>query len=113
MKKSCILFLILLCFSCQQKFNKRLWEYRDDMGMFPNRELMLDDVLKHVKIKGRSYKQIVTSLGETTGITDGKLYYNIALDYGWDIDPLYSKDLIIYFNRDSVATGYKVQEWKH
>jgi hypothetical protein len=112
MKRALYCILVFLLFSCHQKFNKRLWEYRDDLGMYPYRKGMLDDVLKTVTIKGRSYSQIVSSLGESTGLQDGKLYYNIVIDYGSDIDPVYGKDLIILFNNNSIATGYEVKEWR-
>ncbi|MBD1393082.1 hypothetical protein [Mucilaginibacter glaciei] len=113
MNKYYLMILLFALSSCQQKFDKNLWSERNDLGMYPNRKSMLDDVVKNHKIKGQSYKQIIELLGKSTGLEDNKLYYNIITDYGWDIDPIYAKDLIITFNRDSIATGFNVKEWKH
>lgn len=107
-----IILLLTLC-SCQQKFDKKLWDEQSSEGIHLNRKSMLNDVVENHKIKGQSYNQIIEMLGDSTGLEDNKLYYNIITDYGWDIDPVYSKDLIITFNRDSIATGFDVKEWKH
>lgn len=80
--------------------------------MFPNRKSMLDDVIKNHAIKGRSYRQIVELLGEEESEAN-KLYYNIITDYGWDIDPIYLKSLVITFDKDSIATGFEIKECKH
>jgi hypothetical protein len=39
-------------------------------------------------------------------------YYPIITDYGSDIDPIYTKSLVLYLNKDSIITHYKVEEWK-
>jgi len=33
-------------------------------------------------------------------------------DYGWDIDPVYTKDLVFKLNKDSIVVDYKINEWK-
>jgi len=91
-----------------------MWDDRDQGFGYPKRKFMLNDLIENHQIKGLTYKQMVDSIGEPN-IDPGsyKAYYNIILNYGWDIDPVYTKDLVIQLDRDSVVTGFKVKEWKH
>lgn len=45
-------------------------------------------------------------------MNSNSLTYNIVLNYGDDIDPVYSKNLDIFFSKDSIITSYKITEWK-
>ena len=39
-------------------------------------------------------------------------YYDIITDYGHDIDPVYTKELIFRFDNDSLVIDYKIREWE-
>lgn len=101
--------------ACQPKlkFDKAKWDSKDDM-QYPYREAMLDDLVKHHQLKGLTYKQLTRQVGEPARYDNdlNNPYYNIIIDYGWDIDPVYTKVLSIQLNSDSVVTGYKVEEWR-
>lgn len=101
-------------YSYNQTFNKAAWADGDQGWGYPNRKYMLNDLLKNHQIKGLTYKQLIDSIGEPH-LDSGsyEAYYNIILDYGWDIDPVYSKNLILQLNRDSVVTGFEIKEWKN
>jgi hypothetical protein len=110
-----LLFGILLNFSCERKlkFDKAKWNDKYDLE-YPYREVMLEDLVKHHHLIGLTYKQLTTQIGEPARY-DSNLdnpYYNIIIDYGWDIDPVYTKVLRIQLNKDSVVAGYKVEEWR-
>jgi hypothetical protein len=117
MKICLLLFWVLSIISCQQhveqtKFNKRQWNEKEDMD-FPYREAIVSDLVHHHQLKGLSYKQLIQQVGEPAR-WDTNLespYYEITVKYDM-IDPIYIKSLVVYLNKDSVVTRYKVQEWK-
>lgn len=106
----------MLLISCEQsfkqaKFNKTGWNEKVDWD-YPNREVMLDDLIKNHQVKGLSYKQLENSIGLPDSKEDFQLYYDIITDFGSDIDPVYTKSLLIKLNKDSVVSGFEVKEWK-
>ena len=111
-----ILSFILLSFGCNNiKFDKTGWTYQGDVGMYPNREKMLKDLTENNKLKGLTYKELIAKIGPDENYKSGYdtcIFYSIVTDYGWDIDPVYSKCLVFKFNKDSVVTDYKIEEWK-
>jgi len=109
-----LLYKVIDWYNYNQVFNKSAWIDGDEGFGYPQRKYMLNDLIEHHKIKGLTYKQLVNNMGYAR-IDSGsyEAYYNVILDYGWDIDPVYSKDLVIQLNRDSVVTGFEIKEWKH
>ena len=109
------LFIVTL-YSCQthQKFDKVKWAEVADLMTFPNRKYMIDDLIKNYQLKGKAYKDIVKLLGQPQSNLDSTLqiFYDIDVDYGSDIDPVYTKTLFVQFDKDSTVTSYKVNEWK-
>src|SRR4051812_15554164 len=112
MKKPFILLsFILLSFSCEraqgreQKFDRTRWAEVGDLMIFPNRKYMINDLLKNFQLKGKKYSEIIELLGQPQSKLHGSLnvFYNIDIDYGSDIDPVYSKTLMLQFNRDTVV----------
>lgn len=81
--------------------------------MYPNRKKMIDDLVKNRQLKGSSFEQIVDFIGEPNGMDNDTLYYDVDLDYGTDIDPVYGKNLLIYLNKNCKVTGFKIKEWKN
>jgi len=39
--------------------------------------------------------------------------YEVMVDYGWDIDPVETKTLIVRFSSDSLYTGSEIKHWKN
>jgi hypothetical protein len=117
MKKVVLMVLVFVLASCveptsKRKFDKTAWGEKIDWDFY-QREPMLDDLLQHHQIKGLTRKQLIDSLGEPANYEDTTaMYYEIVTDFGSDIDPVYTKNLVIYLNKDSIATGFKVEEWK-
>ena len=95
------IFLLLfgLLTSCNNDitFEKNGWQQKDDLGFYPNRNKMLNDLTINHNLKGLSYKKIIELIGEPEkNITaNNSIFYNIITDYGHDIDPVYSKTLEI------------------
>ncbi len=81
---------------------------------YPHRDLMIDDLINNRQIKGLKYQELVKLLGEPQRnwqSDSNQYYYQIVEDYGMDIDPVYTKNLMIRL-RDSVVCEIKLQEWK-
>ncbi len=117
MTRQFIFFLIAVSlFSCQtrQKFDKVKWAEVADLMTFPNRKSMIDDLTNNFQLKGKRYNEIIELLGQPQGKGDNDLqtFYDIDVDYGSDIDPVYSMTLAFQFDKDSVVKTFKVKEWK-
>ena len=109
---------MLSIFGCRQltskvPFDKEKWLEREDW-YYPRRDEMIDDFMKNHKLKGLRYKQMVELLGEPQGTTQDSIgvYYQIVEDFGSDIDPFYTKNLLIEFNNDSIINKVTIEEWK-
>ncbi len=107
---SCFFFLFT---ACQNKiaFDKTGWIKQDDLKMYPNRINMLDDLIRHHKLIGLTYRQLIDSIGEPEeNINGGSLtiYYNIITDYKHDIDPVYSQTLQFAFDKDSIVKSFRL-----
>ncbi|MDP4237967.1 MAG: hypothetical protein Q8904_00660 [Bacteroidota bacterium] len=112
-----ILVFILLPFACSNtKFEKTGWIYQSDVGMYPNRENMLKDLTENNTLKGLTYRELIAKIGPDENYNSGYdtcIFYSIMTDYGRNIDPVYTKNLVFKFNNDSVVVDYKIEEWKH
>ena len=110
------LLLTLTLFSCktQQKFDKAKWAEVADLMTFPNRKYMIDDLVKNYQLKGKKYREIVELLDKPQTSLDStmKIFYDIDVDYGWNIDPIYSKTLLISFDKDTVVKSFAVNVWE-
>lgn len=115
-KLTYIIYAIVALLSCSNtQFEKRAWEYRDDLGEYPNRKKMLKDLLQNHKLKGLTYKELIKTIGSNDNFKNGNsglIYYNIEEDYGTDIDPVYIKNLVFIFNNDSIVADYRIQKWR-
>lgn len=112
----CIFFAITL-FSCnnirQEKFDKIKWKQHEDAGQpSSHRKRMLEDLTTNYKLTEIKYSELVGLLGEPNFEDSTSLGYDIIVDYGNDIDPVYTKILKFIFSRDSIITSVKVNEWK-
>lgn len=96
------------------KFNSKQWSKAEDAETFPFRKELLNDIIENKLFLGFNYLQLIDSLGEPeSGKIRGnnKLYYLIENDYGWDIDPVYYKYLVVYLSEDSIVEKTEVFEW--
>ena len=73
---------------------------------------MVDDIIQNKKFIGLNFSQILDSLGQPTLLENMQIFYLVKTDYGTDIDPVYSRDLVLTINKDSVVTGVSIKEWK-
>lgn len=110
------LLITVLLSSCQakQKFDKMRWAEVADLMTFPNRESMIDELTNNFQLKGKNYNEIIELLGQPQGKgeNDLQIFYDIDVDYGSDIDPIYTKTLNFQFDKDSIVKTFEVKEWK-
>jgi len=71
---------------------------------------MLDDLVSNHKLVGLSYAQLIKYLGKPDAKEDKLVIYHLIIDYGNDIDPTYTKNLVLTYSKDSVITSLKVVE---
>ena len=116
----CLIFLVVVIsffISCNEemKFVKEKWEEQPNIGFTPPyREMMLKDLTAHHKLVGLKYSQIISLLGAPNFHDNASTSfgYDIIIDYGSDIDPVYTKTLDFNLSKDSIIISYKVKEWK-
>jgi len=110
------IWLILSACENKIKFEKDRWTIKGDLGIYPYRSQMLDDLIQNQELKGLTYKQLIDKIGEPEKGYDSdsnSIYYDIVIDYGQDIDPVYVKTLEFNLDRDSIVTDFKINEIKH
>lgn len=96
-------------------FNSKKWLIEKDLEYFPYRNLMINDIVENNLFAGFHYDRLIDSLGVPDNVrprNDNEIYYLIENDYGWDIDPIYTKYLILTLNNDSCVINSKVYEWE-
>lgn len=116
--KSISLIISLFLFSCENnvKFEKSLWNQKDDLSEYENRDSMLKDLTENHKLKGLTYIQLIDLLGPPENYSDDKsniMTYNILKDYQYRIDPTYIKQLKFELSKDSIVKNFKIIELKH
>jgi hypothetical protein len=92
------------------KFDRRMWNDGDGLS-FPERDAMLEDLLKNQKLKGLTYKQAIQLLHEPqrNSYTGKSFQYEIIRKMD-GFDTVFAKTLTLYLNKDSVVTDFKVTE---
>lgn len=92
-----------------------MWKEYRDLDAYPYRELMLRDILDNKKFLGQKYQTVIDSLGQPENWTSKKeneLWYSVAIDYGSDIDPVYTKHLTLTMDIDSTIEKVAIREWR-
>lgn len=114
MRKWALLFLIIGITSCnyQLKFDKKAWNTKDDILPCPCRKHMIEDLTKNYKLIGIKSDVLENILGKADGEDSVSLCYYLIVDYGNNIDPVYTKALIFYLNKDSIVNKFEVKEWE-
>jgi len=92
------------------KFDRKIWNDGDGLS-FPERDAMLEDLLKNHKLKGLSYKQAIQLLHEPqrNSYTDKSFQYEIIRKMD-GLDTVFAKTLTLYLSKDSIVTDFKVTE---
>lgn len=111
-KLATIGFILLLTTSCQNKFEGKKWKIEEDLRSYPFREKMISDIIDNKKLIGFTFVQILDSLGRPNLHEEGQLIYSVKVNYGSDIDPIYTKDLVLTIDKDSLVTDVLVKEWR-
>lgn len=93
-------------------YNYNSWTEKVDLGTYPKRKKMIDDVLKYLTLKGQTKSEIENLLGQPDFKEQNEFAYKIEEDFGTDIDPIATTTLTIKFNNDSIVTEAKKEEWK-
>lgn len=117
--KNIILLVSLLVglVSCRQTeitFDKELWGMSID-GFYKHREKMITDLLENRLSKGMTYQSVIDLLGKPANFANldsNTIGYEVFVDYGWDIDPVETKTLLINFSSDSTILDIKLDHWK-
>ena len=107
-------FILSACDTDTRTFNSKDWKTQMD-GTYPYREFMVSDLLKNHLDTGMKYEKVIDILGDPVWNKDSlsnKIWYEILIDYGFDIDPVSGEDLVLTFNQDSTLRDYKINEWK-
>ena len=107
----CITIAVLFTGCSNKKFDRDKWYYGDGIE-FPLRDQMLDDLLKNHQLKGLKYPKIVGLLHRPQGKDSLSIYYEVTLNIDKKTHAISHKDLVFYFNKDSVVTDYKIEERK-
>lgn len=94
------------------KYDYNSWIEKGDLETYPNRKSMVDDILKHLNLKGQTITEITSLLGQPDFIKHNEIGYKIDEDYGTNIDPIASTTLTLKFNHDSIITQVTKDEWK-
>lgn len=114
-----LLLIILTIQSCQKKvecikelkFDKSLWLKNQQKDCYKDREKMLYNLLDNYKIKGLKYTEIEKLLGSTEIVSTSHskyITYTVTTKKDSTIEQKYSKELIIFLDRDSIAQSYMV-----
>ena len=98
----------------QQEFTRELWHYGDGLD-FPSRKAILDDLLANHKIVGLNHYQVIQLLGSPQDKDTVKFKYSYQIEdtgtkYNPKKKPIYTKNLVLYFNKDSIVTKKEVIE---
>ncbi len=115
-------FAVLAIAGCNsdQKFTREKWSYGDGLE-FPSRKTVLNDLLANHKIKGLNHYQVIQLLGSPQHRDTANFKYSYQIeDTGFEYNPkkkpIYIKNLVLFFNKDSIVTKTEVVErtkvWK-
>ncbi len=115
MKYLTILFFFLIG-SCSKQipFEKEKWNVCID-GFYENREFMIENLLSKNIIIGKKFDELEDIFGDLVineTLQKRIISQNIITDYGWDIDPVETLDLVIHLDKNNVAIKTELVKWK-
>ncbi len=114
------LLTITSCGNNKREFTRDAWSYGDGLE-YPSRDAILEDLLAKHKLEGLTHYQVIQLLGspqdrDTINFKYTYQIVNTGVDYNPKKNPVYKKDLVLYFSKDSVVTKRAIveknQKWK-
>jgi hypothetical protein len=113
------MIILSLCFlsACgdkQVEFEQSKWNESID-GFHQFREVMVKDLMENHLEKGMTYRQLTDLIGKPENLANLKINtigYTLMEDYGWDIDPVETKTLMVELTNDSLVQDFKIEQWK-
>ena len=113
MGEGLLFFVVVIVAACRmgEKFDKLRWNQVTDLMTFSNREAMLDDLLKNHHLAGRSPTDIIVLLGQPQDWRkeEGAMSYLVDVSYGTDIDPVYTKYLVVHFAGNTLVDTCRIE----
>ncbi len=111
---SCVFVMLCMMTSCQKHipFEKTKWSEQTDPAFpSPYRQQMLQDLMANYKLVGMKCSNVRDMLGKPDGADSNYYAYRIVEEYGRGIDPVYVKNLVFNFSKDSIVTKVDTEEW--
>jgi hypothetical protein len=109
----CLLVTLLSSCNTNIKFDKAKWDQESEIAIpSPYRDKMLLDLTTNQKLVGLKYNQLVLMLGKPDFIDTIGLAYSVVIDYGHDIDPVYTKNLSFSISKDSIVQSFNIEEFR-
>lgn len=93
-------------------YNDHLWGERGDLGTFPERSKMVNNVVKYFKLEGEKVNEVEGLLGKADFHEQNEIGYKIDEEYGSDIDPIATTILTFTFDSDSIVREKKIEKWE-
>ena len=98
----------------QQEFTREKWSYGDGLD-YPSRKAVLDDLLANHKIVGLNHYQVIQLLGSPQYRDTASFKYSYQIEdtgikYNPKKKPVYIKNLVLYFSKDSIVTKTDIYE---
>lgn len=98
----------------QQKFTREMWSYGDGLD-YPSRKAVLDDLLANHKIVGLTHYEVIQLLGSPQYRDTASFKYSYQIEdtgikYNPKKKPVYIKNLVLYFSKDSIVTKTDIYE---
>jgi outer membrane protein assembly factor BamE (lipoprotein component of BamABCDE complex) len=109
----CLLVFATAC-NRPQKFTRELWSYGDGLD-YSSRKFVIDDLMANHKIVGLNHYQVIQLLGSPQQRDTLKFIYSYQIEdtgikYNPKKEPVYTKNLLVYFSKDSIVTKTQISE---
>jgi hypothetical protein len=102
------------CGTEQLNFEKSKWNESVD-GFYKYRKSMSKGLVDNHLEKGITYQQLTDLIRESENLDNLKentIGYTLMEDYGWHIDPVETKTLMVELTPNSLVQDFKVEHWK-
>jgi len=106
-----IVFGLLAC-NQQIKFDKKAWSTKEDFFPCACRQYMIEDLKRNYKLTGINEKELIKILGEPDQIDTSIISYELIVEYGNNIDPIYTKTLNFKVDTNKNILNFEIAEWK-
>jgi hypothetical protein len=114
--KFIFLLMFSIIFSCSnqpEKFNKEKWNSEEDRDYFEYRSLMLEDLLKNQKLKGKTVEELKKLFGNLENYDTLKNTITFTVLQEWSgIDPIYTKYLVLKLDFNKKVKYISFEEFK-